>query len=285
MRRLLVALGLVASMSDALAGGFELPILRGSDGYAAAAPPVIHWSGFYGGGQVGYGFASMDFATSTQDLVAHMLRQLTLENEVRVSTWQVLGKRETHSSSYGGFFGYNNRWEDVILGFEFNYSRTDFSADAPMTPISIRTSAGGNDYDVTLTGGASMRITDLATIRARAGIAVENFLPYAMIGVAAGRADLARSATVTGQQNPPPATDPPTPCGPPATPTCVPFSFTESQSKTGAFIFGWSFGGGLDVMVMPNVFLRAEYEYVAFSPVWEIKANINTVRFGAGIKF
>ncbi len=38
-------------------------------------------------------------------------------------------------------------------------------------------------------------------------------------------------------------------------------------------------------MVMPNVFLREEYEYVAFSPVWGIKSNLNTVRVGGGLKF
>ncbi len=38
-------------------------------------------------------------------------------------------------------------------------------------------------------------------------------------------------------------------------------------------------------MLMPNMFLRAEFEYVAFSPVWDIKANIQTGRVGLGVKF
>jgi opacity protein-like surface antigen len=36
---------------------------------------------------------------------------------------------------------------------------------------------------------------------------------------------------------------------------------------------------------MPNVFVRAEYEYVAFTPIWDITATVSTVRFGAGLKF
>ena len=264
MRRLLVAVGLIASMSDALAGGFETPILRGSDAYvpAAPAPQLIKWSGFYAGGQVGYGFASMDFSRATREPIAHMLRELLLENEQHPSQWQVLGKTDTGGASGGFFFGYNNRWEDVILGFEFNYNRVSHRADAPVSPIArVTATSNGLVYLVNLIGGASMHITDLATIRARAGVQVENFLPYAMIGVAAGRANISRSASVT------------------------PFFFTEGETKNGAFLFGWSLGGGLDVMVMPQVFLRAEAEYVAFSPVWEIKANITTVRLGAGIKF
>jgi outer membrane immunogenic protein len=272
MRRLLVAVGLIAWVSDAFAGGFEVPVLRGSEGYAQP-PRVINWSGFYGGGQVSYGFASMDFATSTRVLVAHMLRELALESEQQPSTWEVLGKHDTGGAGVGGFFGYNNCWEDVVLGFEFNYSRVSFASVAPVSPIARVTSAGGNTYLVEITGSASMHITDLATVRARAGASVENFLPYFMIGVAAGRANIARTATVSGTE---------TSGGTP--PVVTPFFFSEAESKSGAFVFGWSIGGGLDVMVMPNVFMRVEYEYVAFSPVWEIKSNINTVRLGAGFK-
>jgi opacity protein-like surface antigen len=36
---------------------------------------------------------------------------------------------------------------------------------------------------------------------------------------------------------------------------------------------------------MPKVFLRAEYEYAAFLPVWGIKAQIQTARAGIGYKF
>ena len=68
-------------------------------------------------------------------------------------------------------------------------------------------------------------------------------------------------------------------------PIVTPFFFTEGETKNGAFLFGWSLGGGLDVMVMPNVFLRARSRICGFSPVRDIKANITTVRVGAGIKF
>ena len=40
MRRLLVVLALIVSTSDALAGDFDIPILRGSDPLTTAPPPV-----------------------------------------------------------------------------------------------------------------------------------------------------------------------------------------------------------------------------------------------------
>jgi hypothetical protein len=38
-------------------------------------------------------------------------------------------------------------------------------------------------------------------------------------------------------------------------------------------------------MLMPHVFLRAEYEAAAFSPIWNITAIVQTGRLGAGFKF
>jgi opacity protein-like surface antigen len=287
MRRLFVVLGLLASTCGAYAQEFELPTLRGSDLFVPDAPVIYsRWDGFYAGGHVGYGFANMNFATSTQDLVAHELRLLALENEQHVSTWQVLGQANTHSPSGGVFLGYNIGWECVILGFEANYNRLNVAtADAPMAPIERLVTAGGNVYDVKVAGSASMRLMDFATLRTRAGYEVGNFLPYAMVGAAVARADLARSASVSGRQNPPPATSPPTPCGPPQSPNCVPFSFSETDTKTGAFIYGWAIGGGLDVFVLPQVFLRAEYEYVAFLKAMGIQASMQTARAGIGLKF
>src|SRR5262245_46343683 len=231
MRRLLVAFGLFASISAASAADYELPTLRGAEAVAPSASACCpRWEGFYVGGQVGYGVASVVFRTSTADLVSHMLRELALENEANVSSWQVLGKSDTGGGSYGGFIGYNIGWENLILGFEFNYSRTNFSAGAPVSSISRVTTANNLIYDVAVTGSASMRITDMATLRARAGFEIGNFLPYFMIGVAAGRADIARSATVSGTQ-----TDP-------NTSIVVPFTFSESDAKEGVFIYGWSLG-------------------------------------------
>jgi hypothetical protein len=173
MRCLLVAFLLIVSVAGASSQEFELPTLRGSQGFLPAPGPACcsTWGGFYFGAQIGAGVASNDFRTTTQDLVAHELRQLTLEAEQQVSTWQALGKADTRDGSGGFFVGYNSPWESLILGAELNYSRTNFSSTAPMTPLFINTSAGGNNYNVNLVGGASMHITDTLTLRGpRAGM-------------------------------------------------------------------------------------------------------------------
>jgi opacity protein-like surface antigen len=110
---------------------------------------------------------------------------------------------------------------------------------------------------------------------------MNTIMPWAMVGVAAGRIDYQRSATVDGIENP--AT--PLPCGEPAASNCTPFSFSKSDGKNNAFVYGWTAGAGVDVMVMPHVFLRAEYEYTSFFSLAGIKPAINTGRIGAGFKF
>ena len=94
---------------------------RGSQAFAPNAPDCCtSWGGFYVGGQVGFGVTSADFSTTTQDLVAHELRQLALEAEQSVSSWQVLGQAHPSSATYGFFVGYNIPWESLILGAEAN---------------------------------------------------------------------------------------------------------------------------------------------------------------------
>src|SRR5262249_24080280 len=85
MRRLFVAVALIASTCGASAQEFELPTLRGSDRFVPAAPVIYsRWDGFYAGAQVGYGFAQLDFATATRDLVQHELRELALASTGQV---------------------------------------------------------------------------------------------------------------------------------------------------------------------------------------------------------
>jgi opacity protein-like surface antigen len=65
----------------------------------------------------------------------------------------------------------------------------------------------------------------------------------------------------------------------------VQYSFANSESRKRALIYGWEAGAGLDVMILPGVFLRGELEYIRFASVSGIVAAIATARLGAGMKF
>jgi opacity protein-like surface antigen len=65
----------------------------------------------------------------------------------------------------------------------------------------------------------------------------------------------------------------------------MPFAYPISGGKNGEWIWGFTVGAGLDVLLTQNIFLRAEYEYVQFTPVAGVLININSARAGLGFKF
>ena len=139
-------------------------------------------------------------------------------------------------------------------------------------------------YTVSVNAAAAARITDLATFRLRGGWDAGRFLPYAFAAFAVGRADLSRSATlhITAVD----ATDvlpngtaltplPPLDIGPD----------TSGASQNGLFTYGAGAGLGMDVALLPNLFLRGEWEYVQLAPLKGTHIQISTVRSGLGLKF
>jgi opacity protein-like surface antigen len=279
MRWVICALVAMGFAPAAFADDFS--ILRGSQTVGPAL--FTRWSGFYAGGQVGYSNMTADFSKATSPLVAFSLRELTLENEDKVSQWPVLGQNSTGGMGYGGFVGYNTQWQDLILGLEANYSRSSFTAVAPVSSIGRAVAAGGIPYLVDVTGSASLHLIDFGSVRARAGWVFGNILPYAFGGLALGRADYTITSLVSGQENP---NSPPVfPCDLAAKPNCVDFSFSNSDAKNSAFMYGFSVGGGVDVALTPNIFVRGELEYVRFAPLADIVVSIISGRVAAGIKF
>lgn len=251
-------------------------VLRGSN-FAPPPPTFFNWSGFYVGGQAGYAASGMDFGTSTRDLVAYILRNTTVEEVLQPSTWTTLPRNSTNGGAFGGFVGFNTQWDEAVLGFEVSYNHTSL-ASSGTDSMSRYQIVGTTRYDVSLSSTASLEITDYASFRGRAGYAMGQFLPYMTVGAVVARANVMRSATVTESETD--VTDPNNPIhlgglGP----------ITKTDVKNGTFIYGFSGGLGMDVMLLPNIFARGEWEYVRFQNISGITANINSARVGLGVKF
>jgi outer membrane immunogenic protein len=278
MRRLLAALGLIGLLSPAFAADYELPTLRGSDMFVPAFPTYFNWQGPYAGGQLSYTSATANFAGATQPLIQFSLRELALEAQAMPDQWPVLGSVATGAAGFGGFVGYNVQWDNAIVGLEFNYTHSSLNAIAPDSPLGRQLTVNGNSYNVALDASGSVHISDFATTRARLGWAIGNFMPYGTLGLAFGRADLALSTIVFGTQtgpnpNPPPANQ------------VVPFSFTQSQTKSGAYLYGFSGGMGLEFALTQTVFVRADYEYIYWDRYWLITSGMHNFRGGLGVRF
>ena len=60
---------------------------------------------------------------------------------------------------------------------------------------------------------------------------------------------------------------------------------TQTDSQTNKFGYGFLYGLGMDVAITPNIFLRGEWEYIAFNRVGDIRSTVNTARVGVGVRF
>jgi outer membrane immunogenic protein len=234
------------------------------------------WDGINLGVQLGLSNMNTDFGNSTSSLVAFALRNTTVENEFSPSDWTTLPSNTTNGRQYGAFLGYNVQWDQLVIGFDLAYNRMSSLGTSANDSISrMVTTSDTYVNTVTIVAQSQLQMLDYATMRARAGYAFGQFLPYAVVGAAVGRFNYANTATTTVSG----VSTTVTPS------TYGPVTDTESNSKNNAVVAGVLVGLGIDVAIIPNVFLRAEWEYVAFAPVGGIRADINTGRVGFGVRF
>jgi opacity protein-like surface antigen len=290
MRRLLLAAVMFGAASGAQAA--DMPdFLRGSIP-AVVSTPTRNWDGWYVGGQIGYTSADMDFSHAPQSLTNFTLRNSVLQDPV--SQWQLLSRNHAQATGFGAFVGRNYQWDDLVFGIEanYNYMTSLSSSSTNSMALAIANPAGENPpaghihtYNTTLSGEAALQIKDVVTFRGRAGWATGNFLPYMFGGLAVGRVDVARSATVSYQK----FDDYDTQVG-----LTTVHHHDDLGSKdypvsvehrTNSFVAGWTAGLGLEYMLWGNVFMRGEWEYVRFLKVKDISFSTNNARFGVGYKF
>ena len=303
MRRFLLAAMMCGVAAGAQAADLsDLPILRGAvtDGMTHS---TRNWDGWYAGGQVGYTSADMDFSHSVKTLTNFMLRNSVLQDPV--SQWSLLSKNHAQATGFGGFVGRNWQWDQVVLGVEANYNYMNSLASSSTNSMSlgIVNPTGENPpaghthtYDTTLTGRASLQIKDVVTFRGRAGWAAGDFLPYMFGGLAVGRVDTARSATVSYTKwDDYDQTNQTTVIfnGVPVTTTTTthitsqtgPVSISNAEHRTNSFVAGWTAGLGTEYNIWGGLFMRAEWEYVRFMSVKDTSFSTNNVRAGLGYKF
>jgi len=236
------------------------------------APDYVRWDGLVFGATIGRSNMSTDFGTGTSSQIAYILRNSTLEDEAQPSSWTTLPKDVTSSNQFGGFLGYNWQWDELVVGAEIAYNHpSSLDSKASDSIDRIVTTSDGVTHDVLLQSQASLKLIDYATVRARAGYAFGQFLPYGVLGVGIGRFDYSVSATVTDHQSGA------------FTGTFGPV--TQTDAKNDVIDAGFVMGLGMDVAVMPNVFLRAEWEYIIWAPVNSIKPSLNTGRVGIAVRF
>lgn len=278
MRRTALAMALVAVAHTAQAADLpdltDMPVLRGG---FVGDPPPMRWQGVYVGGQAAYGSADMNFSGSNDALIARALGPNNIITSTAQSVGGAFGKLTTHQQAFGGFAGYNSQWDDVVLGVEANYMHGNFKGTSSVAPVPltyVTPFADGFYHTIGLNSSRTISITDMGTIRARAGYAIGSFLPYVFGGFALGRADISSNVTITDRSDA-------TFAGSPSAPATV---YSATDGISGKMLYGYTAGLGTEAMLFGNLFARAEWEYIRFVNAGA-DVNINTVRGGLGYKF
>jgi outer membrane immunogenic protein len=268
MRAVILGLAGLVIAGEASAADY----LRGSSYESPAPSTSYNWAGIYVGGQVGYASASVEIEPIDRVATSPLLRP-TFEPDL--TEWPGFERTNARADSYGGFIGYNSQWGEAVVGLELNYNRTSLRATG--TQQIVRTTGatvplGDPPATAIIDHTGEMLITDYGSLRFRAGYAWNWLMPYATVGAAVGRADLMRSAAIRYEPFPPPNAPPYVP-------------YTDVAAKNGAFSFGYSLGAGVDIGLLPGVFVRGEYEFVQLNTINGMTAQLNTVRVAGAVKF
>lgn len=274
MRVLAAAMLLAVSAGEATAADWLDDTLRGS--FTSSAP--VRWDGINFGASMGLSSMNTDFGNSSSSLIAYSLRNTTVLTELQPQSWTTLPSNTTNARQYSIFLGYNIQWSELVLGIDGSYNRPSSLESSASDSIARQATTSDTFVNqIDIAAQASLKMIDYATLRARAGYAMGQFLPYAVVGVAVGRFNYTTTATTTVSGNSPTVAAPNNVYGP--------NTDTQSNSRNNAFSAGPLFGLGIDVAILPNMFLRAEWEYAAFAPVGGIRAGLNTGRVGVGVRF
>jgi opacity protein-like surface antigen len=262
MRTLFLA-ALTAGLSiPALAADLADVPLRGTQ-YGSAHVAIQNWEGVYFGGFAGLGATNVGFNGAVERIVANHFRDTVEDRNGQISTLHNIPDKDSRSSVFGVFGGYNVQYDEIVLGVEADYTRGRFSAESGeivRRELPMPTGLG----NTTVVSYGSARLNEVATLRARAGYTYGAFMPYVTAGVALGRADVAlRSLVVIDGLR----------------------YGTPPFDKNDAFSVGLAAGLGVDVAVTQNLFVRGEWQYIHFRDFARVTASVNTVRAAAGLKF
>lgn len=197
---------------------------------SAPVPTGTHdWTGFYIGGQVGYGWGNgdTDFDPLPDATTFINLQPQTLDVKPR----GVLA---------GGQVGYNWQSGHFVIGGEANFAWADVKKTKTVTPIIQN---NGTPFPGAGFLSASQDISFVGNVRPRVGGAWGNVLVYGTAGLAFARIDYFATSDFR-----------------PVGTTQYPVSFSKTRT-------GWVAGGGVEVAVSSNVSVRGEYLYSDFGHI------------------
>lgn len=219
------------------------PLAANAADLAVKAPPtpvaaVYNWTGFYVGVNGGYGWGQQD----PLNLISNRFDRASFD---------------LNGGFIGGTAGAQIQQGYVVLGVEGDIDWADIRGSGTVTPA-----IAGIPAPITL--NLTTKTDAIATVRARFGMAFNNFLLYGTGGAAFLR-ETANGTSIAGVA-----------CGTAG----VLVSCTESHWRPGL-----AAGLGAEYAFTPNWTVKGEYLYIAAAGTGVSKDHLNLIRFGVNYKF
>ena len=210
----------------------------------AKAPLLpVDWTGFYVGGQIGYGWGLNDGA------IAYLTPGgLNGQSGLRSGATSSVNGDATGVIG-GAHAGYNRQFDKWVVGVEAAVDPTLLSRNVSISaPNSAADPTGALGIGATATG--SIWSTIQGSVRARAGYALDRMMFYGTGGVAVG--EFGSNFQLYGNDL-----------------TLAPFYAADQHSTTRV---GWTLGGGVEYAVNQHWSVRGEYRYTDFGHMGDLPA-------------
>jgi outer membrane immunogenic protein len=217
----------------------------------APALAVWDWTGWYVGGNVGYGFGentdpSLSFVNPGN--AGNIGSFLTVGVPPGTSSGNLFPNLKPHGVFGGAQFGYDKQFGSWVLGAVADFQGADFKDSRTVTTPFATTGANVDER-------LSAKITWFGTVRGKAGYALGDWMVYGTGGLAYGNTESSIGFACT-----------------PGGLACTGVSFAGSASSVRA---GWTAGAGVSHMIGSNWIVGLEYLHVdlgrtsvtAFTPI------------------
>src|SRR5215212_3945040 len=96
------------------------------------------------------------------------VRDTVLEKKYAISTLlHGVGGEDRHTTSYGGFAGYNVQFEDAVFGFEVDYVHARMKGTRSDSISRLMVTSDNVSHDIYLSGTAPAELQDYGSARVR----------------------------------------------------------------------------------------------------------------------
>ncbi len=281
MRRALLATTAAGIVLGALAAQAADYSGRRASYPPSATVPVedFNWGGLYGGIHAGITNGDFRMGNVAQEMADNAYSN-HIANDLATSIARLTTSGSDQQTHFGGFLGYNWLWEDVVVGLEFDYTHMKDKLQFSDTYSDGRRRDRGLFSDnINYTASARSKLGDFGILKLRMGYPIGRFLPYVTAGMVVGKQRVSGTYTSTYTEY---TLDAAT--GAITGINAGPTARNASIGKAG-YNLGGAFGAGLDVAVIDNLFLRAEYQWIGMTDYRGARTTANSFRLGAGVKY